>query len=41
VANLQNQQAQQRLLMEQALIRLGTSQAAAIEFINNGITSLE
>jgi hypothetical protein len=41
LVNLQNQQAQQRLLMEQALIRLGTSQAAATEFINNGITSLE
>jgi len=41
LVNLQNQQAQQRLLMEQALIRLGTSQAATTEFINNGITSLE
>jgi len=41
LANMQNQQAQQRVQMEMALIQLGTSAAAAREFTNNGIMSLE
>jgi len=41
LANMQQQQNQQRDLMEAALLRLGLSQAAAREFTNNGITSLE
>jgi len=41
VANMQNQQAQQRVQMEMALKQLGTSAAAAREFMKNGITSLE
>jgi hypothetical protein len=38
---MQNQQAQQRVQMEMALKQLGTSAAAAREFMKNGITSLE
>ena len=41
LANLQQQQAYQRAQMEAAFMRLGTSEAAARAFMNNGITSLE
>jgi hypothetical protein len=41
IVNMQQQQAEQRQQMHEALIQLGLSPAAAQEIINNGITSLE